>query len=296
MEATFSQISKFAVLVFAISSMLSVGLGNDFRRVFRPLREVRAVYRIVVANFVLVPLLAVGIVHLIPLRPAHAMGLFILGVAAGAPFLIKLGQAAHADLALCAALLMVLIPITVVYVPVIVPLATQHPATSGLVHSPISAATLARPLFWTMLFPLGVGLLFRWAAESWARRLQPITGQVGTVALLVVIVSIFLATPGDFLRILKTGALPAAILLSVGSYFIGYLTSSRARERRTVMGLGTAQRNIAACMIAATQGFNEPDILVMVTASSLVSLAILFSFSLVLRHGAGVDISGGIRA
>lgn len=296
MEAIFSQISRFAVLVFALSSMLSVGLGNDFKSVFGPLRDVRALYRILVANFVLTPLLAVAIVHLIPLRPAHAMGLFILGLAAGAPFLIKLGESARADLALCAALLVVLAPVTAVYLPVVVPLAVQHPAVSGLKHNPVDAATLARPLFWAMIAPLAAGLLFGAIAKKAARRVQPIFGQLGSVALGAIIVSTFLTSPGDFLRILGTGALPAAILLFVGAYFLGNLTSGRARERRIVLGLGTAQRNIAACMIVATQGFNNPEILVMVTASSLIGLVVLFGFTLVLRGGASIGIPGGARA
>jgi len=50
-------------------------------------------------------------------------------------------------------------------------------------------------------------------------------------------------------------------------------------ERGAVLGLGTAQRNFAAAMVIASSDFNNPDILVMVTASVLVGLLLLFAIA-----------------
>ena len=43
-----------------------------------------------------------------------------------------------------------------------------------------------------------------------------------------------------------------------------------------VLGLGTAQRNIAAAMVVATQGLDDRNTVVMVVVASLVELAVLF--------------------
>ena len=48
------------------------------------------------------------------------------------------------------------------------------------------------------------------------------------------------------------------------------------------MGLGTAQRNIAAAMVA-TQDIGDSDVTVMVVVSSLVGLALLFPLAWALR-------------
>ena len=48
-------------------------------------------------------------------------------------------------------------------------------------------------------------------------------------------------------------------------------------------GLGTAQRNIAAAMVVATQDLADPDVTVMVVVSSLVGLALLFPVAWALR-------------
>ncbi len=106
MRAALAQAASIAITIFALSSMLSVGLAYRIGLIIGPLREARAVFRALVANFVLVPLLAVGIERVIPMDPALALGLFLLAGSTGAPFLIKLASAARRDLALSAALLL----------------------------------------------------------------------------------------------------------------------------------------------------------------------------------------------
>ncbi|MFS8480002.1 MAG: hypothetical protein FWJ93_13795, partial [Micromonosporaceae bacterium] len=103
-----SRTADLAVLVFAVTSMLSVGLAHSAKQILGPLRDLRALARALLANFVLVPLLAIGIVRLWPLdRPLEA-GLILVAMSAGAPFLIKLTEVARAEVALSATLLVLL--------------------------------------------------------------------------------------------------------------------------------------------------------------------------------------------
>src|SRR6188508_38062 len=117
MRAALAQIASIAIIVFAVSSMMSVGLAYRLGQIVAPLRKARAVFRALVANFVLVPLLAVGIERVIPMAPPLALGLFLYAGSAGAPFLIRLASAARSDLALSAALLVLLVPVTVIFLP-----------------------------------------------------------------------------------------------------------------------------------------------------------------------------------
>lgn len=274
MRGALAQTASIAVVVFAVSSMLSVGLAYRVRAIFGPLREARAVFRAVVANFVLVPLLAVGIERIIPLEPPHALGLFLLAGAAGAPFLIKLTSAAQSDVALSAALLVLLIPVTVVFLPLYLPLAMAHPTLRGVSYTPSSTLALGLPLLSTLFVPILVGLAVRAAAPRWAVRLVPIGGKLASIALVVVLVSTFGANFDDLLALLQTGAIPAAVLLTVSAFVVGNLLSRR--ERSTVLGLGTAQRNVAGSMVIASRDFDAPDVLVMVSACALTGLLVLF--------------------
>jgi len=282
MRAALAEAASIAITIFAVSSMLSVGLAYSIGLIVGPLREARAVFRALVANFVLVPLLAVGIERTIPLDPPLALGLFLLAGSAGAPFLIKLASAARRDLALSAALLLLLVPVTVFFLPFYVPLAMAHPSLRGLSYVPSSIFAIGLPLLSTLILPIALGLLVKALAPGWAARLAPIGGKVATIALVVVIVSTFGANFQDLVRIVRGSALMAGVLLVAGAFAMGFLLSRP--ERSAVLGLGTAQRNVAGAMVIASRDFNDPDILVMVTASVLAGLLVLFAIAWLLSR------------
>jgi BASS family bile acid:Na+ symporter len=263
--------------------MLSVGLAYTIGEILRPLREARAVFRALVANFVLVPLLAVGIVRIFPMDPPLALGIFLLAGSAGAPFLIKLASAAKGDLALSAGLLVLLVPATVAFLPLYVPLAMAHPSLRGLSYVPSGVVKLGLPLLSTLILPLLVGVVVRTAVPRWAARVVPIGGKVSTIAVVVVMAATFGANVQEVATIVKTGAIAGGMLLILGAFVVGFLLSRR--ERSAVLGLGTAQRNVAAAMVLAAQDFKDPDVLVMVTASTLAGLFVLFPIAWLLsRH------------
>ncbi len=274
MRAAFAQAASISIIVFAVSSMLSVGLAYGLGPIVRPLREARAVFRALVANFVLVPLLALGIERVIPMDPPLALGLFLLAGSAGAPFLIKLASAARSDLALSAALLVLLVPATVVFLPYYVPLAMQHPSLRDFSYVPSSVLAIGLPLLSTLILPIVLGLAVKAVAPRWAARLVPMGGNLATVALVVVVVSTFGANLHELIRILKSGAVVSGVLLIVGAFAAGYLLSRRGRS--PVLGFGTAQRNVAGAMVIASRDFTDPDVLVMVTACVLAGLLVLF--------------------
>ena len=58
-EPLFSLVN-IAVLVFSVTSMLSVGFSYTLREIVEPLRDLPGVLLALAANFVLVPLLAYG--------------------------------------------------------------------------------------------------------------------------------------------------------------------------------------------------------------------------------------------
>lgn len=284
MSAALAQIASASVLVFAVSSMMSVGLAYRVAEIIGPLREARAVFRALVANFVLVPVLALGIERLIPMDPPLALGLLLLAGSAGAPFLIKLTSAARSDLALSAGLLLLLVPITVVFLPFYVRFAMAHPSLRGLSYVPSSIVALGVPLLSTLFLPILLGLAIKAIAPRWAARLGPIGGKLASIALVVEVLATFAANLHELIRITRTGALLAGVLLILGAFVIGFLLSRR--ERSAVLGLGKAQRNIAGAMVIASRDFSDPDILLMVTACSLAGLLVLFPIAALLSRRA----------
>lgn len=268
MLETLTSVVSIAVLAFAISSMASVGLAHDWRDIIGPLGDWEKVLRAIAVNFVLIPLLALLVLEMLSLERALAIGLFLVATAGGAPFLIKLAQIGETNVALSTTLLVVLLPVTIVYMPIVVPLA--------LPDAEVSAAAIARPLVLTMLLPLALGLVVRARKRSAAEKLQPLIGRLSTLSLIVIIVAQVLANLPAIGAIFVTPAIAAALIVIGGAFGIGYALGGPGRESKEVLGLGTSQRNIAAATVVATQAVGDPDTVSMVVVTSLVGFAILF--------------------
>jgi BASS family bile acid:Na+ symporter len=275
MTAFFSRLLDIATLVFAVSSMLSVGFSYTLRELLEPLRNARLVIGALIANFVLAPLLAYAITGFMSLGEGRGIGLLLVATAAGAPFVIKLTQAAKGDVALAAGLLVFLVVVSIGYMPIVVPLIAPN--------AEVSAISIAMPLVLTMLLPLGIGLFVDAKFESLADRLQPLMNKASSAALVVLLVATIVTNFGNILNVFGTGAILAALLFIAGAFLLGYLLGMTGRGTREELGLATAQRNVAAATVVATQSFDDPDTLVMVVITSIVTMAILFPAARALR-------------
>jgi BASS family bile acid:Na+ symporter len=267
--------SSLSILVFAITSMLSAGLSFTFREIAVPFRRPGRIVRAVVANFVLVPLLGAGIAYALSLDQPRSIGIILLASAAGAPFLIKLISIAAGDVALGTSLLVLLVPLTVVLMPLLVPLLAPAAA--------VTAGSIALPLVATLLLPLALGLVVAELAPRCAAFLQPIARVVSTIALVAMLLLTMVINVHHTLDILASRAIVALLVLFAGSFAIGYAVASPRPERRVVLGLGTAQRNVAAASIVAIEDIKDSDTLVLVVVASIIDLIILIPLARWLR-------------
>ena len=78
-----SDLLDVAVIVFAVTSMFSVGVTYTLRQIVGPLRSLRLVALSLVANFLLVPAWAVLLTWLLQLDEPYAIGILLVSTAAG---------------------------------------------------------------------------------------------------------------------------------------------------------------------------------------------------------------------
>lgn len=278
-----------AVVVFAVSSMLGVGLTYTLRQIVGPLTNVRLVVLALVANFVLVPAWAFLVTTVLDLGEPYQVGLLVVAAAAGAPFLVKLVTLSGGDVAFGASLLVLLLPATVVYMPLVVPLIAPE--------ADVDALAIARPLILTNLLPLAVGVVVLAVASRVAERVRPVLQPISTVSLVALVALTVAANAPELLDVIGQRAIIAAFLVIVGAFVIGFALGS-PDHHRDELGLATAQRNMAAATVVAAQAIGDADVLVTVVVTSTVSMAVLFPLTPQLkkrfgmtdaaeRHGAG---------
>jgi BASS family bile acid:Na+ symporter len=263
----FEIVAKLAVLVFVVACMAAAGLGLGVRDVVAPLRRARLVALAVVANFVVAPALAYALTEVVPLDRPYAIGLLLLGGASGAPFLPKLAEFAKGDLAFSVGLMLLLTVGSVAFMPVVLPLLIP-----GLSADPWP---ILRPLLVTMLLPLAAGMGVRRWSERWASRLRPAVGVVSNVSMVLAVVLLVALNFGAMIGTFGSGAVAVAVLFVAGSLAVGYALGGPSPGTRSVLGLGTGQRNVAAALVIATQNFTDPGVVVMLLVSTLAGLVVL---------------------
>ncbi|MGZ4904396.1 MAG: bile acid:sodium symporter family protein [Halobacteriota archaeon] len=270
--AVLEDLANLSVLIFVITNMLAMGLGLTVVQILQPLRNLRLVGKALIANFVLVPLVAYVLVALIPLEQGLAIGLILVGTAAGAPFLPKLVQFSKSNLAFGVGLMVLLMVVTIVYMPLVLPLLL--PGTT------VNAGSIAASLVVLLLIPLAIGLLIKRWNDEIADTLQPAFNRISTIFLIVLIVLYLGLDYQTILSTFGTGAIGVAIVFILVSLAIGYVLGGPARDTKPVLGLGTAQRNMSAAFAVVIANFaTNASVMEMVLVVSIIGLIILMIVS-----------------
>jgi bile acid:Na+ symporter, BASS family len=258
-------------LIFVVSSMLGMGLGFTVSEIITPLRNGRLVLLSLLANFVLMPLAAFALATLLQLDQPLGVGLLLLGTAAGAPFLPKLAQLAKGNLAFGVGLMVLLMVVTVGYLPLVLPFFLP-----GVSVNPVKIASL---LFLLMLLPLAGALAVKaWVAVA-AARAKPVLDKVSNLSLILLVLLITVANANNVLAVFGTRGILAGLLFIAVGFGGGWLLGGPGMETRSVLALGTAQRNIAAALVVGGQSFSDPKVVVMVIVVAIVGLLVLMPLS-----------------
>jgi BASS family bile acid:Na+ symporter len=273
----FEAIAQLSGLIFVVASMLAMGMSLTIAQIAAPLRNVRLVLLALVANFVLVPALAYAIAAIIPIDDSLRTGLIVLAAAGGAPFLPKLVQVAHGPIALGVGVMVLLMVVTIAYLPIVLPLL--------LPGVEVDPRAIAQSLVVLMLVPLAIGLLIRAGAADTAAEYGPVFTKASSLAIVVLMVVGLGLSARNIIGLLGTGGIIALLLFVLGSFAIGSLLGGRDPGVRSVLGLGTAQRNVSAALVVAAQNFG-PDTLTFVLVGAIVMLLILMPVAR--RSGAAI--------
>ena len=109
------------------------------------------------------------------------------------------------------------------------------------------------------------------SAEHW----QGIMNRISGLAILVLLVVGLGLNVSNILSLIGTGGLLALLLFIVGSLVIGFVLGGSNPGMRSVMGLGTGQRNVSAAIVVAAQNFSGTMTLPFILVAAILMLLIL---------------------
>ena len=259
MQDVLTVLTQVGILVFVVAGMAAMGLGLTVARIVQPLRDAGLVVGVLVANFVVVPLVAVAASRLLPVDDASAAAVVLVGCCAGAPFLPTLAGLARGDQATAVGVMVLLMVLTVGFAPVVVPLVLEGAS--------VAAGDIASSLVVYMLVPLALGLLVAARYPGLAERAVGGVQRASTAGLAIGIVAGLLVTWREVLGSVGSWIFvgTAVVLLAGGAG--GWLAGAgRSPSDRTVLGLATAQRNISAALVVAASLGGETVVRTLVAA------------------------------
>ncbi|KTG13390.1 bile acid:sodium symporter family protein [Haloferax profundi] len=269
MAVVLESLATLSVLVFVVTSMLSMGLSLTVSQILDPLRNASLVAKALAANFVVIPIVAYVLVFVFPLSEGQSIGIILLATAAGAPFLPKLVEVAKGNIAFGVGLMVLLMVVTVVYVPLVLPLLLP-----GVQVNPLD---IASSLVVLMLIPLAIGLVVKDRYESIATSVEPVMSQTSTTALVFLTVLMLVLNFDNLVSVVGTGVILALFVFVAVSFAVGYVLGGPVADNKSVMGLGTGQRNISAALVVAAQNFQDPDVVTILLVGALVMLVVLMA-------------------
>ena len=272
MEVILQQFANLSVLIYIISTMLSMGLKFFPKQFLEPLKDKNLILKSLVANFIFVPILTYIILQVIPLQQGLVIGLVLMATAAGSPFMLKLVQFMKADSAFAVGLMLILSLVTLVYMPLVLSFLLPDVSVNHL--------SIAVSLIVLIFLPLIGGTTIKWRYTGIAETIQPIFNQISNIFIILVVVLYLVLNYKDFLAVFGTGALIASFVFILTAFLVGYLLGGPSKKTKPVLGLGTAMRNSSAAFVVALANFSSQyNVMAMIIVVYILSILLMMIIS-----------------
>lgn len=246
------QIINVLVTITLIEMMVAIGLGVAIVEVANVARNWRLVVQAAVANYVLVPAVAIGLLLLFHAHPLVAAGFLLAALCPGAAYGPPFTGMAKGNVPIAVGLMVMLAGSSAIVAPLL--LHVLLPITSGNEPLKIDVVKMVGTLLLTQLIPLGIGLAVRHCRPKLAERLSRPAKLLSTVLNLVTF-SVIMVAQFHLLESIKATGFAGMLALVIATLAIGWLLGGPGSGQRTAMGFSTGVRNVGVSLVIATASF-----------------------------------------
>lgn len=232
---------KVALAIFMAGSLFEMGLSLPAGRALAGFRAPLFLGYGVLYGFIVGPVLALMTARLFQLDTHYALGLMLLGLTPGAPFLPAVAKRAGGNDSAIPAMLLIAALGTLLVLPLAVPL-----LSTDLFVDPVR---LAGPLLLFIVVPLALGMLVLAGAPLTAATLRRPVRLAAFLAVMVALVLCITVYGRGFLDAIGSGAILAQAVFLIAATAASYLFSPGLDPGwRTILVLGTGTRNVGAAL------------------------------------------------
>jgi len=210
------------------------------------------VARAILANYILVPAAAVGLLLLFRANPLVAAGLLVAAVCPGAPYGPPLTAMAKGNVPVSVGLMVILAGSSAVFAPLLLQLLL--PFVAGDSPLKISVIKVVSTLLGAQLLPLCLGLLLHYRQPTLAEKLRGPAGAL-SASLNILLLGIIIFAQFRVLAEIRLVSYVGMLSLLIATIVAGALASSLASDERKGMVITTAVRNVGVSLVIVTGSF-----------------------------------------
>ena len=276
----FLTIVKAMAALSLVSLMFWMGMKAKFVDVLASAKNLKLIGLGVLANFILVPILTLGLLHIFSPDNLVCVGFLVLAVCPGAPVGLPFVAIARGDVAVAISQMIILCTISVFLSPLLLGLLFKYLfKEDDLV---IDYLKVIQTLFLIQILPLALGFFLHHKAPIFAERSIKVLGMLSNLLLIITVLLIFRAEY-ETLTMIRFLDWMVMLILFFGSLGIGWLCGGSDKRIHTTMVITTGIRNAAIALVIVSNNFSGTPAVTIVVAHSLLCILGGFSFAYFLR-------------
>lgn len=256
-------------VVALVTMMLSMGLQVTLHSALSAARPASLVAKTVIANFVLVPGVALALLYFFQAKSLVSIGFLILAVCPGAPVSPPMATIAKGNLALAVGMMIILAGFSAILAPALLGLLLKVAASQNDVQ--IDFVAIVRSLLIAQIAPLAIGFLIHHVAPQLSATLNRPLDLVAKV-LMLALISAILITQHEMLADIRLRGWCGMGLLLAASLAIGWIVAGPVPANRRAIAVTTGPRNVAVGLVIAAGNFAGTPAITAVVAYGLVSM------------------------
>ena len=277
------EIAKTIAPVCLAIIMFGLGLGlttSDFTRVLKTPRDFFVGF---LSQVILLPVIAFGLILIIPMPIEIAMGVMIIAAAPGGVTSNVLTKFANGDVALSVSLTAVVSLLAIFIVPLIVFNSANFIGVE--ITKEISMASIAVKMFFVVTVPVLFGMIVRSLMSDFIISKTLITQRLSVILFLIVFISIWVEEWDKIVSFIARAGLVTGILNLVMiflGYYVAKMFASGVAQRKCI-SLECGLQNGTLAVVVATQLFDEMVFMVPTAAYALIMFVTSIFFVLIVR-------------
>ena len=277
------EIAKTIAPVCLAIIMFGLGLGlttSDFLRVIKRPRDFIVGF---LSQVILLPIIAFGLILIIPMPIEIAMGVMIIAAAPGGVTSNVLTKFANGDVALSVSLTAIVSLLAIFIVPLIVFNSANFIGVE--ITRGISILNIAFKMFFVVTMPVIFGMITRSLMTDFIISKTLIVQRLSIILFLIVFIAIWIEEWDRIVSFIARAGLVAGILnlvmIFVG-YYIAKMFASGVPQRKCI-SLECGLQNGTLAVFVATQLFDEMVFMVPTAAYALIMFVTSIFFVLIVR-------------